>query len=133
METNVKTGIKGEQIAAKHLKKQGYKILGKNIRFKWGEIDIVAKDSDGTLVFIEVKTLRKEGQNGLIDKFFYLKPEDNLTRSKYKKLSKACVYFSNKHPSLINLKKGWRIDLLSLTIYENSCDINHYKSIGGSF
>jgi len=47
-------GKKSESIAAKHLKKNGYKILEQNYRTKLGEIDIIAKDKD-TLVFVEVK------------------------------------------------------------------------------
>jgi putative endonuclease len=48
-------GDLGEDLAVRHLKKQGYRILEKNYRGKRGEIDIIANDRD-TLVFIEVKT-----------------------------------------------------------------------------
>ena len=44
----------GEQAAARHLKKSGYKILVKNYRGRWGEIDLVCRHDD-TLVFVEVK------------------------------------------------------------------------------
>jgi putative endonuclease len=50
-------GKEGESIAAKHLKKHGYRIISRNYRTKVGEIDIIAKDK-GTLVFVEVKTRR---------------------------------------------------------------------------
>lgn len=49
------TGNKGETYAAEELQKKGYKVLARNYRSKWGEIDIVAKDRD-TVVFVEVKT-----------------------------------------------------------------------------
>jgi len=49
-------GIKGEKLAARALRKQGYKVLYRNYRApKGGEVDIVCRDGD-TLVFIEVKT-----------------------------------------------------------------------------
>ena len=48
-------GKRGEEIAAKFLKKTGVKILQRNYRCRYGEIDIVAQDKD-SLVFIEVKT-----------------------------------------------------------------------------
>lgn len=50
-----KLGGKGEKMAAKHLKKLGYKILERNLRTPFGEVDIVAKCKD-VLVFCEVKT-----------------------------------------------------------------------------
>ena len=46
-------GAYGEKVAAKFLKKQGYKIVGKNFVSAHGEIDLIAK-KDGTLVFVEV-------------------------------------------------------------------------------
>ena len=41
----------------KHLVKHSFKILDRNYRKKWGEIDIVAK-KDNILHFIEVKTIQ---------------------------------------------------------------------------
>ena len=47
----------GEDLACKYLRKNNYKIIGRNYYCKQGEIDIIAKD--GTyLVFIEVKYRR---------------------------------------------------------------------------
>jgi Holliday junction resolvase-like predicted endonuclease len=48
------TGEKGEERAIYFLKKKGFKIVEKNYRKPWGEIDIVAK-KDGTTHIIEVK------------------------------------------------------------------------------
>lgn len=48
-------GKKGERLSAKYLKKQGYKILEKNYRTPFCEVDIVAKRGD-ILCFCEVKT-----------------------------------------------------------------------------
>lgn len=45
----------GEQIAAEHLKNDGYQILDTNWRCSIGELDIVAKDGQ-TIVACEVKT-----------------------------------------------------------------------------
>ena len=47
-------GIEGEDEAVKTLKRKGYKILERNYRNLFGEIDIVAEE-DGYLVFVEVK------------------------------------------------------------------------------
>jgi putative endonuclease len=52
-------GKKGEDIAVAYLKKAGYRIIERNYRCVFGEIDIVARDGD-TTVFVEVKSRRSE-------------------------------------------------------------------------
>ena len=57
-----RAGAWGEQLAAKHLETQGYRILGRNVRFgPRRELDLVARAPAGdTLVFVEVKTRKSE-------------------------------------------------------------------------
>jgi len=50
-------GHEGEQIACKFLKKRGYKVIEKNYKCKYGEIDIIAVEKN-VLCFIEVKSRR---------------------------------------------------------------------------
>jgi putative endonuclease len=52
---NKTTGNKGENAAAEMLREKGYRIIARNWRCKWGEVDIVARSGD-TTVFVEVKT-----------------------------------------------------------------------------
>lgn len=99
-------GQVGEDIACEYLVKSGYKIVSRNYRRKWGEIDTVAKYKDGTLVFFEVKTM--------LDMPGSLKPEDQATSSKLRKVRRACEEFAGSHPDLVNAKRGWRIDLLAV-------------------
>ena len=55
---------KEAEVAAEHfLRRQGYRILGRNVRFPNGELDIVAKQ-DETVVFIEVKARRTDQFGG---------------------------------------------------------------------
>ena len=54
-QVNKKTGNKGECVAVEKLLEEGYEILTRNYRNKWGEIDVVAK-RDERIVFVEVKT-----------------------------------------------------------------------------
>ncbi len=56
-------GSLGEKAACRFLKKNQYKILGRNYRKPYGEIDIIAQHGD-TVSFVEVKT-RKNEQFGL--------------------------------------------------------------------
>lgn len=55
MKNTTELGRQGEETAASFLKKHGYKILDRNFRTRFGEIDIVAR-KDRTVCFIEVKT-----------------------------------------------------------------------------
>jgi len=56
-----KLGTLGEQLAAEHLRRLGFVIVERNVRTRYGEIDLIAVDDRGTLVFAEVKTLRARG------------------------------------------------------------------------
>jgi putative endonuclease len=47
-------GATGEQLAADHLTRCGFRILDRNYRTRWGELDIIACDDD-QIVFCEVK------------------------------------------------------------------------------
>jgi putative endonuclease len=50
-------GVLGEQLAAEHLIRRGFRIIDRNYRTRWGELDIVAYDG-ATLAFVEVKSRR---------------------------------------------------------------------------
>lgn len=52
---NIFLGKFGEEVAADFLKKDGYKIIGRNVKFGKHELDIIAADKN-FLVFVEVKT-----------------------------------------------------------------------------
>lgn len=49
----------GEEQAVAFLQRKGYRILAKNFRNRFGEIDIIAQDGD-EIVFIEVKTRKND-------------------------------------------------------------------------
>jgi putative endonuclease len=55
-------GDRGERFAVRHLKRAGMKIVARNYRNRFGEIDIIARDGQ-SLVFVEVKT-RKSNAAG---------------------------------------------------------------------
>jgi len=48
-------GDAGERLAAKHIKRNGGRVVARNWRCKMGEVDLVALD-DGVLAFVEVKS-----------------------------------------------------------------------------
>ncbi|MDQ7008480.1 MAG: YraN family protein [Acidobacteriota bacterium] len=50
-------GRQAERLAERYLRAQGYEILARNVRFRRGEIDIIARDR-GEIVFVEVRSRR---------------------------------------------------------------------------
>ncbi len=51
-------GVHGEEAAVEYLENLGYEIVTRNFQTRHGEIDIVAREPGGSLVFVEVKTAR---------------------------------------------------------------------------
>jgi putative endonuclease len=118
------TGKLGENLACEYLVKNRHKIIKRNWREKWDEIDIIAKAKDGTLVFVEVKTLKNGGRAG-----GGLTPEDNMTISKLKKMRRACEAFVARNPDFVHDDRGWRIDLLAVETGGNKEEIRHYENL----
>jgi len=66
-----RAGDAAEDAACARLEAEGCRILARNVRFREGEIDIVA-DARGTLVLVEVRMLRSDsygGADGSVDAF----------------------------------------------------------------
>ncbi|OGM91472.1 hypothetical protein A3A20_02785 [Candidatus Wolfebacteria bacterium RIFCSPLOWO2_01_FULL_45_19] len=116
-------GTYGEDKACEYLKNKGYKIIERNYRQKWGELDIVAISPEGILTFVEVKTMRQFG-NGAEE----LLPEEQMTAAKMKKFKKTSTLYAQNNEELIN-DKGWKCDLVTLTISEKDDTIRHYENI----
>jgi putative endonuclease len=53
--SGLRFGALGEEAAAEHLRKAGYRIVERNHRCRRGEIDVIAEKGD-LLVFVEVRT-----------------------------------------------------------------------------
>lgn len=127
------TGRIGEDLACEYLKKQGYKILDRNFRQPWGEIDIVCQAPDKTLVFAEVKTMHQFSHGKLPDSQFSnssLVPEDQMSKAKFFKSQKIAASYAAANKNLIDEDRGWRIDLLAISIKDgNKVNVNHYKNI----
>ncbi len=111
-------GQEGEELAWQYLKNKGYQLIEKNFQNKWGELDLVVKAPDETLVFVEVKTLQKEKD---------FKPEDHLTLRKIKKLKNLASFYSMVNQKLIKENKGWRLDLIAVVLETET--IRHYENI----
>lgn len=115
----------GEGKACEFLRKNGYKIIERNFRKGYGEIDIVAieetKKGGKVLVFVEVKT-RTSGSFG--------SPLEAITFWKLKSLIKTAQYYKMIHPKL---PESLRIDAVSVVLsMDNKLkSIEHVKNISG--
>ena len=54
--TPAETGARGEAAAARAYQKQGATLLAHHYTSRYGELDLILREPDGTLVFCEVKT-----------------------------------------------------------------------------
>jgi len=97
------TGKLGERVALKALQKKGYRILEKNYRCRYGEIDLVARHRND-IVFVEVRS--KTGDSfGL--------PEESITAAKKHKLVATALDYMTNHP---RLPENWRIDFVAVEL-----------------
>ena len=99
MKHNQKIGRWGEEAVAAYLKERGYEIMARNARTPYGEIDIVAKQTD-IYVFIEVKT-RTSNKMGL--------PEESVNLRKQAHML-ACA----EHYAAENAIDHWQIDVIAV-------------------
>lgn len=102
--SNQTTGKFGEKLGEEYLIQQGYRILERNLRSPFGEIDLVAEHK-GSLVFIEIKTRRDES-------FGF--PEESVTRTKQKKLIQLANWYLARH--FKNGSSPVRFDVLAIQI-----------------
>ena len=77
----------GEEQAIKILTKRGYKILERNHRSRFGEIDVIAEEG-GCLVFVEVK----KRTSGLFGDAL-----SAITRTKQQHMVKSALWYMKKH------------------------------------
>ena len=95
-------GRRGEDAAARLLKRKGYKIVARGQRDKRGELDIVAVDRR-TVVFVEVKT-RSSSVEG--------PPAEAVDDNKQRRLTRLAVAFLKRHNLL---EYPARFDVVSVT------------------
>ncbi|MCM8819219.1 MAG: YraN family protein [Candidatus Omnitrophica bacterium] len=104
-----------EEKAIEFLKLKGYKILEKNFKTRWGEIDIIAKDKN-YIAFVEVKARKKD---------YIVSGLEAVNKDKKDKIRKVASFYASK-----NLDKFYRFDVLEIIQYR---DCLTYNLIKGAF
>ncbi len=95
-------GQRGEEAAARYLRRRRYKILARGHRFRLGELDLVALDGR-TIVFVEVKT-RESAEVG--------HPSEAVDHDKQRKLTQMALSFLKRHRLL---EYPTRFDVIAIT------------------
>ncbi|MHB8154566.1 MAG: YraN family protein [Candidatus Omnitrophota bacterium] len=103
---NLEFGKAAEDAAVKFLKAKGYKILERNYKNKFGEIDIIAQQN-GVICFVEVKA-----RHSLV----LGSPQEAVNSSKQRQISRVAVYYLKSKKLL---ERPARFDVLAL-LYVNS-------------
>lgn len=122
-------GVIGEDIAAEYLKGKGMSVIDRNFRRPYGEIDIIARATDGKLVFVEVKSVSYETSRGGPSKVSYEthRPEDNIHPQKLKRLSRTIeAYLVSKR-----YDGDWRFDVIAVFVDPKSREarIRHTEDV----
>ena len=88
MSTTKNLGDQGEELAGDYLLAHGCTLLDRQWRCRYGELDLVARDADGTICFVEVK-LRSGNLAGL--------PREAVDRRKRERLRTAAEAYLSQH------------------------------------
>jgi putative endonuclease len=105
-------GAAGERAAEHYLKGLGYKVLERNWRCRWGEIDLVCSHGE-LIVFVEVKTRTADGLTA---------PADALTAEKRKRIASAARAY-------LSARRLWerpcRFDLILVRHGDERLEVEH--------
>lgn len=99
-------GDLGETLAAQHLTKEGYQILGQKLQCPLGELDLVALDGE-QVVIVEVKTRigRRAGR-----------PEDAVTPAKQRQITRVALSYLKSEN---RLECSVRFDVIGIELSES--------------
>jgi putative endonuclease len=105
---HLRLGARGEKLAARFLRREGFKVLYRNFRGRrGGEIDLVCRDDD-TLVFVEVKTRTRED---------FGRPSDAVKRQKQRRISLGALAWLRL---LGNPDVTFRFDIVEVVVAQDA-------------
>ncbi|MCC7372099.1 MAG: YraN family protein [Chloroflexi bacterium] len=96
-------GMRGEELAARHLAAAGLEIVARNVRLPAGEIDIVARDG-GEVVVVEVKTRVGDDETT---------PDEAVTPAKLSRLDRLAQQYAD---SVGQPEQPWRVDVVAIVL-----------------
>jgi putative endonuclease len=119
-ESRAEIGALGEQLAVDHLQAAGLRVLARNWRCRYGELDVIAADDAASaVVFVEVKTRTSDQFGGV---------EQAVTAEKVRRLRRLAGLW------LAQQSNRWtavRIDVVTVRIgRRRSPEITHIQGVG---
>jgi len=125
-------GAFGEQITVNYLKNKGFEVLDTNYLKKWGEIDIVARETTENsqiMRFVEVKTVSYETKALLTSAVTHdtWSPEDNVHFGKIQRLNRTIESWLMEHSCDLD----WQIDIaaVKIVIQEKHASIKYIPNV----
>ena len=117
--TRTEIGALGEQLAVEHLRSLGLRVLERNWRCRYGELDVIAADAARTVVFVEVKTRTSDQFGGV---------SNAVTPVKVRRLRRlAGLWLAAQHASWAAV----RIDVIGVRIGRSRTpEITHMQGVG---
>lgn len=109
----------GEKYTVKYLRRKGYRILERNMRNYWSEIDIIAESKE-YIIFVEVKT-RTQGQ--------LYPPRAAVNAEKRRKIIRA----SKAYMSYKSINKRVRYDIAEVYLTKEKHKVESINYIEGAF
>lgn len=82
-----RAGDAAEEAACEHLQKHGCRVIARNVRYREGELDVVAQEG-ATLVFVEVRHRSRDTFGGAAA---------SIDRLKQRRLVRAARHYLNQH------------------------------------
>lgn len=107
-------GRQGESEAAVFYRRRGAEVLDRNVAFPVGELDLICREPDGTIVFVEVKTRSGRGFGGA----------EAVTGPKLARIRRAAArWLEGRGYAAV------RIDVLVLTSTRHGFDVELYEGV----
>ena len=111
-----KRGSRGEALAAIFLQLKGHRILGRRVRTRAGEIDLISLPPFGPVCFVEVKT--RDGGRGAAEA---------VSATQRTRIARAASLYLASRPALA--RRGARFDIVAVPMAHGIGIPKHFKDV----
>ncbi len=111
---NLDFGKEAESAAVRFLEEQGYKVIKRNYKTRFSEIDIVAEDK-GVICFVEVKARHSD---------MFGEPGEAISKHKQRQISKTAICYLKENNAF---QRQARFDVVTLLYITDPPEINLIK------